>query len=51
MVCRNLGLETRVFQLRATAFSEFAAEAPPQVDRGPSSEIPTTLSVVADPRK
>jgi len=50
-VCRNLSLETRLFQLRDTAPSGFDAEAPPQVDRHPSSEIPTTLNVVADPRK
>jgi lipopolysaccharide/colanic/teichoic acid biosynthesis glycosyltransferase len=50
-VCRNLGLETRVFQLRAIAFPGFAAQAPPQVDRRPSSEIPTMLNIVANHSK
>jgi UDP-GlcNAc:undecaprenyl-phosphate GlcNAc-1-phosphate transferase len=39
-VCRDLGLETRVFQLRATASFEVVAEDPPQGDRRPSPDIP-----------
>lgn len=50
-VCRDLGLETRVFQLSATASSEFVAEDPPQGDGRPSPDIPTKLSVVPNHKK
>ena len=50
-VCRNLGLETRVFHLRAIAPPGFVAQSPPQVDRQPASEMSTLLNVVADPRQ
>jgi FlaA1/EpsC-like NDP-sugar epimerase len=50
-VCRNLGLETWVFQLRTTASSEVVAEDLPKGDRRFSPDIPTTLSVVRNHKK
>jgi len=46
--CRNLGLETTVFQLWTTSSQGFTAQASPHIDRPPSPEIPATLTVVAN---